>query len=285
MKKIHILLVFLNIISIFFLLQIVFDLFPIIECDYSTNKIEKINNLVISLSIAIITSTLFYILLVYLPEKKKSITAREVSSTNLRFLAENMQFLIIHLIKSYGIKVEKNDYNFSRINIDEFSKIKPNIFCKEQISGHYEIFIRVNDKLVSLGTDEINLKNKATSLMELIQKTLSTPSIIFEDENLIKLLNRIHHCSFFEAILAFTLKPSFKTEIPYSPTKNVTDFYLLYNHLLKYTTPHNFYFEKRNKTTENDDLLSNLANNIKNISAPTQTAKKPNKSKKKKKHK
>lgn len=274
MKKIHTLLITLNIISIFFLLQIVFDWFPTIECNYSINKIDKINNLVISLSIAIITSTLFYILLVYLPEKKKSITAREVSSTNLRFLAENMQFLIIHLIESYGIKVEQNDYNYSKINIKEFSKIKSNIFSKEQISGYYEVFIRVNDKSAPINTEEINLISKTTSLMELIQKTLSTTSILFEDENLIKLLNRIHHCSFFEAILAFTLIPSFKTKTLYSPEKDVTDFYLLYKNLIKYTTPHNFYFEKRNKAIESNDTLSNLTNSIKKTKQPTPNTKK-----------
>ena len=93
----------LNIISIVFILQIVFDIFPLFESNYPLIKAEKINSLVIDCSIGIITSTLFYILLVYIPERRKAKTARNAQKIHLQYLAEHMQFFILYLVKDYSL--------------------------------------------------------------------------------------------------------------------------------------------------------------------------------------
>lgn len=273
MKRLHILLAALNFVSIFFILQIIFNWFPTFSCNYPADKIEQINSLVIDLSIGVITSTLFYILLVYLPDKKKSRTARAVNSTNLCYLAENMQFIIIHLVKSYGIKVEQSDYNYSKIDFEEFSKIKSNIFSKDYISGIYEMFVRDINNTKSMGTDEVNLSKKTMTVMKLIEKTLSMPSIIFEDGSLIKLLNMIHDCRFFKLIILNTLDSPFKIGAPYHPTFEIQEFYLLYTLLLKYTSPHNFYFERRKKVSQKTDIQSNLTGKINSIYNPSKVEK------------
>lgn len=273
MKRLHIFLVALNIVSTFFILQIIFNWFPAFSCNYSPDKIEQINSLVIDLSIGVITSTLFYILLVYLPDKKKSRIARELNSTSLRYLAENMQFIIIHLIKSYDIKVKQGDYNYSRIDFEEFYKIKSNIFSKDYISGTYEIFFRDANNPKSTGITEINLIIKTMKLRELIEKTLSIPSIVFEDGSLIKLLNMIHDCRFFKAIIACSMETSIKLEAPYYQSIVIQEFYLLYTLLLKYTSSHNFYFERRKKVSQKTDIQSNLTGKINSIYNPSKVEK------------
>lgn len=70
-RRLSIILWLLNIISVFFIVQIVFEVFPLVDSNYSLDKIDRINSLIIDCSIGILASTLFYILLVYIPERKK----------------------------------------------------------------------------------------------------------------------------------------------------------------------------------------------------------------------
>ena len=133
----------LNIISIFFILQIVFDIFPLFESNYPLTKIEKINSLAIDCSIGIITSTLFYILLVYIPERRKAKTARNTQKINLQYLAEHMQFFILYLVKDYSLNVENNDMSYSNIKIEEFSKVNFSIFS--DTSKKYSLYLRKKD--------------------------------------------------------------------------------------------------------------------------------------------
>lgn len=283
MKKLHIILTALNIVSIFFVLQIILNWFPTFNCNYSGDKIEKINSLVIDLSLGVITSTLFYILLVVIPERRKSHTTRQVLSINLRYLAENMQYAIAHITKIYSLKIQQWDLNYSHINLQEFSKTKSSLFSKDYISGNYEIFLRKDNIECSIGISQINLKDICSKTMKLIDKTLSSPNIIFEDENLIKLLHAINICDFHKYLLVSTTS---NTKIPINSTivnKLITEYYMLYLSLLKYTSTNNFRFEKREKSYVTTDTLSNLANEIKKINNESKVAKKL-KPKRKKKH-
>lgn len=70
MRELHKVLILLNFISALFLLQIVFEWVPLISCNYSTERIANINSLVVDLSIGVITSSFFYYLLIYIPEKE-----------------------------------------------------------------------------------------------------------------------------------------------------------------------------------------------------------------------
>lgn len=256
MKKLHIILAILNIISIFLLIQVVFNWIPCIEYDYPLDKIDKINSLIVDLSIGVITSTLFYILLVYLPDKKKAKTAREVISTKLRYLAENMQFIIIHVTIKNNIKTLKDDYNYSQITPTEFYKIDSNIFSKSFISENYKIFMRIKGMPDnSIGFNKIDLNEIRTDTLKLVDRILSSPSIIFEDENLIMLLNKISNCSFYKtmALIDF-INPKSLPDYG-SQTK---EYYELYLDILKYTTPHCFYFRKTAKKVLNDKRLPML---------------------------
>ena len=94
MKKLHIILTALNIVSIILLFQIIFGLIPSFECDYPVDKIDKINSLIVDLSIGVITSTFFYYILVYIPEKRKEKVIRSIISNDLLYIANNMQMVL-----------------------------------------------------------------------------------------------------------------------------------------------------------------------------------------------
>lgn len=283
MKKLHIILAILNIVSIILLVQIVFGWIPSFECDYPLDKIDKINSLIVDLSIGVITSTLFYILLVVIPEKRKSHTTRQVLSINLRYLAENMQYTIAHIAKIYSLKIQQWDLNYSHINLQEFSKIKSSLFSKDYISGSYEIFLRKDNNEHSIGISQIDLKDICSKTMNLTDKTLSSPSIIFEDENLIKLLHAINICDFHKLLIVSTTS---NTRIPINNTivnKLITEYYMLYLSLLKYTSTNNFRFETREKSSATTGSLSDLVDNVKKNNNKANVSKKL-KPKRKKQH-
>lgn len=190
----------LNIISIVFILQIVFDIFPLFESNYPLIKAEKINSLVIDCSIGIITSTLFYILLVYIPERRKAKTARNAQKIHLQYLAEHMQFFILYLVKDYSLNVDNNDVIYSNIKIEEFSKVDISIFG--EISKKYSLYLRKKDGTLNyfIGYNEFGIHTLYKVVTKTIDKILSNPTIIFEDENLIELLNEIYNCKLFNLI-------------------------------------------------------------------------------------
>lgn len=246
---------FLNIISIVFILQIVFDIFPLFESNYPLIKAEKINSLAIDCSIGIITSTLFYILLVYIPERRKAKTARNAQKIHLQYLAEHMQFFILYLVKDYSLNVDNNDVIYSNIKIEEFSKVDISIFG--EISKKYSLYLRKKDETLNyfIGYNEFGIHTLYKVVTKTIDKILSNPTIIFEDENLIELLNEIYNCKLFNLIRIYNSKES----IAINCLKNVIstvelksaliEYYKLYIRLLKYSSPNSFYIN-------NDDIVS-----------------------------
>ncbi|WP_337793934.1 hypothetical protein [Phocaeicola plebeius] len=248
---------FLNILSIFFILQIVFDVFPMFESKYSIKKVDRINSLVVDVSIGVITSTLFYILLVYIPEKRKSKTARNAQKINLQFLAEHMQFFILYLVKEYSLHVKKEDFKYSQIAFNEFAKVDYSIFTTE--SKHYPLYIRIksSNSPILITIDEFGINKMHNMVTTFINKILSNPTIILEDEKLIDLLNEISCCELFhllmlnkgkERIIGEHCESIFSTET----LKNaLIQYYKLYVHLLRYTSPNSFYINDNTTSVNN----------------------------------
>lgn len=234
---------FLNILSIIFILQIVFDVFPLFESKYPLMKVNEINSLVVDSSIGIITSTLFYILLVYIPENRKSKTARKAQKLYLQFLAEHMQFFIIYLIKTYSLDVRENDRLYSKIIFEEFGKIDTSVFTI--ISKSYPLYVRSNsDSLSSYISDyKFGINEMYKNVNRLINEILSNPIIVFEDEKLIDLLNEILSCKLFQLFIAYKAKNSILDSVLTSDSlKSVfVEYYKLYIRLLKYSLPNSFF--------------------------------------------
>lgn len=236
----------LNILSIFFILQIVFDVFPLFESKHSLKDVDKINNLVVDSSIGIIISTLFYILLVYIPEKRKSKTARKAQKINLQFMAEHMQFFILYLVKEFSLYVKKDDIQYSQIAFDEFAKVDYSIFATEP--KYFPLFARAKPgnsfKLIKNQEFGVNIMHRMVSTF--INKILSSPIVIFEDEKLIDLLNEISFCDLFNLSMMHNNKDLINREnwgyiFTTEELKNaLIQYYKLYINLLKYTTPNTF---------------------------------------------
>ena len=201
MKKLHIILAILNIVSIILLIQIVFGWIPSFECDYPVDKIDKINSLIIDFSIGVITSTFFYYILVYKPEKRKEKVIRSIISSDLLYIANNMQMVLAYVTKTYSLEVK--DKYYKKIPQKELLKIKNENHTEfEQICFfNIEIYPDVlGENTHSLSTDAKSLNYTAESIFEKINKINNIPNIIFEDEVLISTLDSISRCVFYNNI-------------------------------------------------------------------------------------
>ena len=233
MKKLHIILAILNIVSIILLIQIVFSWIPSFECDYPVDKIDRINSLSVDLSIGVITSTLFYYLLVVIPEKKKRKATRLINQNLLNFIVNNMQEIIAYFTTSYSINsCEKyySDINESGFNqITEIRDIQTDFWFRYETQTEPIIDFRGYSEMAFINLHTDSIKSKA-------EYFLSLPIITFEDEHLIDIIAKIDNCQFIWAINTLYLNRKNEVTIP-EIGQYIIPFYRLYLELLKYTKP------------------------------------------------
>jgi hypothetical protein len=233
MKKLHIILAILNIVSIILLIQIVFSWIPSFECDYPVDKIDRINSLSVDLSIGVITSTLFYYLLVVIPEKKKRKATRLINQNLLNFIVNNMQEIIAYFTTSYSINsCEKyySDINESGFNqITEIRDIQTDFWFRYETKTEPIIDFRGYSEMAFINLHTDSIKSKA-------EYFLSLPIITFEDEHLIDIIAKIDNCQFIWAINTLYLNRKNEVTIP-EIGQYIIPFYRLYLELLKYTKP------------------------------------------------
>lgn len=121
-KNLHLWLMLINAASLFFILQIVFEVIPLWDSCFTEEKAEKINSFVVDLSLGIITSTFFYYLLVYIGERRRSKAVRRLIQWRLNSMAANMQIVVGYYVDKYNIECE--DFKFLTANPEAFKQAK-----------------------------------------------------------------------------------------------------------------------------------------------------------------
>lgn len=201
--NIHFWLVVLNAISVFLILQIVFGLIPCWECDWPSDKIERVNSLVVDLAVGVIISTFFYYLLVYLGEWKRSKGVRRVIQWRLDAMAQNMQIIIGYYVWKHS--VEYNDH--------KFLKIQPEIF-KVAISPIEDVINYWFDWEKGGGVNACGSTEKGficyyvDLLLHHGNRVMESSVFSLEDTELIELVNGIVRCSFVQMVNMMIVNPN-----------------------------------------------------------------------------
>lgn len=233
--KIAIFLWIINLLSILFLLQIVFEVIPVFECNYTSSKITKINDFVKDMSIGIITSTFFYWLLVVMPENQRKRNIRKKYLPVLNNIVNTMQVIIAYLAEAYSLGPTTK--NYSQIDVNAFDKVTD--ILNRQTNFWYEYHDRENSFCdVSLWTELSFIYSRIDNIEHATTFYLNIPLIIFEDVELVMLISQISQCKFISDI---RLLQSFRVKIEGTTIDNISvdikEFYSLYRELLKYTKP------------------------------------------------
>lgn len=218
----------LNIISVVLILQIVFRLLPLFSCNLTIEQVERINSLLVDLSIGIITSTLFYYLLAYIPEKKRNKRVRKLIQARIDHLGWLMQVVVAYLCYKFKVKAKSPqllDANFATIpNIGRFSQDKIDFWISNTKND-------VNDVT---GSTELGFLHNYLDLIKRCSTQINSSNVFqLEELQLQAIVLKIMDCR----LIADTEFLYNNKTIPMSIgnlAQNIQEFYKLYVQLSEY---------------------------------------------------
>lgn len=101
---IHIILIILNICSVLILTVLIVDYKPFV-CDFAPDTIALINDIIKDLCIGILTSTIFYYIVLFAIDKRREKSIRRYSRGRLKLIIGRMQLIIAYYVQLLGIRV------------------------------------------------------------------------------------------------------------------------------------------------------------------------------------
>ena len=200
---IHFWLVVLNAISVFLVMQIVFGIFPLWECDWPGDKIERVNSLVVDLSVGVITSSFFYYLLVYLREWKHSKGVRRVIQWRLDAMAQNMEIIIGYYVWKYS--VECNDHKFLKIQPEAF---KVAISPTKDVINYWFDWEKGGGVNVCGSTEKGFICYYVELLLHHGNRVMESSVFSLEDTELMELIDGVVRCSFVQMVNLMIVNPN-----------------------------------------------------------------------------
>ena len=226
----HISLIILNAFSLIILLQVVFQALPCWDCDWPTDKITRVNDMAKDFSITVISSTIFYFLLVVIPDGIKRSFIRKRTQTVIDRIVNDMQEIIAYLAYKCSIAHQSNeDPHYLKLNPKGFDAITD--FSRNNLTGFYYSCCQNGKKeLTNVSNwDEISfLYPRVRFIKQMIANYRDIPVIVYEDPNLIFLTRKIEQSTFISHI---EMKHSISIGIIPHTNEGVKSFYSLYQEL------------------------------------------------------
>lgn len=236
-KTLHLILIILFILSLISILWNDLGLLPSIPINVSIYRLEKINSFISNISISIVSSILFYFLLIFIPifyERKKLSKIIQINTEDLyknleileSYFFKNYNFTLNGSVKIYSFKGHKYKFKYftnrKRIYIGTpVDLLSPNIYFEE-----YDFF-----KYISINI----IKN--------IDLILSNPMISSGNQNFILLLFELKSMIIMNKIYEINdTKDTFDSDY----SKSLNSFFLLKNKLNEYMVKENYFIEKIN---------------------------------------
>lgn len=223
----------LNALSLLILLQVVFQAVPYFECDWPADKITRVNDMAKDFSITVISSTIFYLLLVIIPERIKRRQIRNNTINTINLLANIMQEIIAYLALRDSIK--HNDPHYLDLDVNSLDKIT-HFDKKRSTNLYYSKYKNEIRTLTNVGNwDEVSfLSLRTNSVQQVASSYLDIPIIIYEDPELVFLIRQIRNCAFISNI-RMICDNSLSIHIS-TLNESVKEFYEFYRSLCQYAT-------------------------------------------------
>lgn len=183
-------------------------------------------------SITVISSTIFYLLLVVIPEELKRRQIRKRTQDAIDSLANGMQEIIAYLAYKCSISRKTDDPHYLKIEPAAFGPITD--FQKNQQTGFYYSYTQNGKKeLTNVSNwDEISyLYSRVCWLKRATLDYLDIPVIVYENPELVLLIRQIRRSSF---IWDVEMKHSIPVCTISKMNENIQTFYSLYLSLCKH---------------------------------------------------
>lgn len=229
----QIILVIINFLSIIILLQVVFEIIPCWKCNWSIDKVARINDMAKDFSITILSSTFFYLLLVIIPERIKQHFVRRRTQNVIDRMANDMQEIIAYLVHKGSLPQKNHDSHYVKIAPKAFDSIRD--ISRDNQTGFYYSYDKNGKKeLINVSNwDEISfLYPRLKELKRVIDDYQDIPIIVNEDPNLVFLTRKIGQSTLIANV---ELKHSISIGIIPHMNESIKSFYSLYQSLFRYT--------------------------------------------------
>lgn len=224
--RMHVVLAVLNLVACFFILQIVFGLCPLISCDLSKERVDLINGFVVDMSVGILTSTFFYYLLVYLPEKRRRRQVRLLNQDKINFLCGLMQVVVGYFCDKYHLHCNRGDLldaDFSKLPLTQNFGEEPMLFWfKREMVSDYS------------GSTEIGFLNYyLMNIKEHASMLYASNAMTLDDLELLSLITRIKDSKLISSVELLNVNRKLGILIPALP-QQTSVFFDLYKSLAVY---------------------------------------------------
>lgn len=183
-------LILINAVSLFFILQIVFEVIPLWASSFTEEKAEKINSFVVDLSLGIITSTFFYYLLVYIGERRRSKGVRRLIQWRLNSMAANMQIVIGYYVDKYNIECE--NFKFLTAKPEAFKQAEN--LTRDELQYWFRWQNSDSAMNVSGSTERGFICNYIDMVKHHADRIMESTVFSLEDMELMELVDRIGRC-------------------------------------------------------------------------------------------
>ena len=188
----------LNLISIFFLLQIKLDVIPLFPSNMELSVIENLNELISRFSIGIIISTIFYLIVSVLPNEIKRIKTQKIIQPRLNTIGNQINQSIYYLVNKYSENKIKSIKNLNKNNFLGIKKLENKLQ-----NFNYSILNNNGDWVnISTGnqTEYQHFFHHKNLIQEKIDEIFSLPNITNLNNGIIENLAELRDCSFISAI-------------------------------------------------------------------------------------
>ena len=231
--RLHYFLISLIAVSLLFVLQIDLGIIPLLPINLDREKCDRINRLISNLSEGFILSYVFYLMIVYFPEKSKEVTIRKLIEPRLSTIVNMIQESIWYIVTKYEINYSERGFkNLTEADFDRVVKL-------ENKAMNFKYKRRYNKKRnwENYSTGEVleidHFLHERKIVVEKIDQIFLLPTIAYENDCLIENLAKLRDSRFYYGPEAFKKDPE-ATFINFN--KGVFEYYKHYLALIRYQT-------------------------------------------------
>ena len=192
----HVSLVVISVVALAVISAVVFDCLPLIPINANEERVKTINAFAVDASLGVLTSILFYYLLVYMGERKRGRDMRKLIQGKLNMLALMMEIIIAYYADKCHMST--SDRRLCDLKSDDFNQAGG--LSKTVIDYWFHGPAGTGCTLLR-GSTEIGFLKEYTDKVELFaSQILDSPGFAIEETKLITLITNIKKCSFVREV-------------------------------------------------------------------------------------
>lgn len=195
-------LIILNIISLFFIVQIKLKIIPLFPSSFSDTLSSDINDIIFRASIGLILSSFFYLIVVYLPKKKQEQSTLKIIQPRLNTIVQDLTPSVYYLTNKRLILANKSIDKYKDSDFKSLTSLD-----KRKMDFKYE-YLNDGSKWTQYSTGDWleldHFTHHRKLIISKIDEILLLPTIIYVDSELIELLAKLRDCQFYVGIEYFS---------------------------------------------------------------------------------